>query len=119
MAIFVLKRSVSECKMCVVIYSTSLSEPCLILRRTEQDKIKTVYWYTSYSCLVLIEFEFSRHNFEKFSNIKFHENPFSRSRDVTGGRTDMTKLIVAFRNFAKAPQNDVRFFAADICKLKV
>ena len=24
----------------------------------------------------------------------------------TGGRTDMTKLIVAFRNFANAPKND-------------
>jgi hypothetical protein len=25
-----------------------------------------------------------------------------------GGQTDMTKLIVAFRNFAKAPKNSVR-----------
>ena len=44
--------------------------------------------------------------FAKYSNIKFHENPSSESRffffhaDV---RTDMTKLIVAFRNFFKAP----------------
>ena len=34
-------------------------------------------------------------------------------------RTDMMQLIVAFRNFAKALQNGVRFFAADICKLTV
>jgi len=35
----------------------------------------------------------------------FHENPFSESRVVPCGRTDMTKLIDPFRNFAKAPTN--------------
>jgi hypothetical protein len=53
--------------------------------------------------------EFSRQFFEKYSNIKFHENPSSGSRAVAcgqrGGRTDMTKQIVAFRNFANAPKN--------------
>jgi hypothetical protein len=42
-------------------------------------------------------------------NIKLHENPSSRSRFVpcgeTDGRKNMTKLTVAFRNFAKAPKN--------------
>ena len=41
--------------------------------------------------------------------MKFHENPFDGSRVVPcgrmDGRTDITKLIVAFRNFAKAPKN--------------
>jgi hypothetical protein len=42
--------------------------------------------------------------------MKFHENPFSGSRVPCGrtdGRTDtdMTKLIVAFRNIASTPQN--------------
>jgi hypothetical protein len=32
--------------------------------------------------------EFSRQIFEKYSNIKFHENPSSGSRAVTCGRTD-------------------------------
>ena len=49
--------------------------------------------------------EFSRQIFEKPSNIKFHENQSSESRDVPCGRTDMTKLIVAFRNFTNAPKN--------------
>ena len=49
--------------------------------------------------------EFSWQIFEKYSNIKFHENPSSGSRVVLYGRTDITKLIVAFRNFAKAPKN--------------
>ena len=40
--------------------------------------------------------EFSRQIFVKSTNIKFHENPSSGSRVVPYGRTDMTKLIVAF-----------------------
>jgi len=47
--------------------------------------------------------EFSRKIFDKSSNIKFHENPSSGSRVVPRRQTDMTKLIVVFRNFANAP----------------
>jgi hypothetical protein len=62
-----------------------------------------------YSCPTLTKFEFSRQFFEKFSNIKFHENlsrwirvvPYGR----TEGRADMTKLIVACRNFSIPPKN--------------
>jgi urease accessory protein UreF len=50
-----------------------------------------------------------RHIFEKYTYIKFDENVSSGSRVVpcgqTDGRTDMTKLRVAFRNSAKAPKN--------------
>jgi len=51
--------------------------------------------------------EFSRQIFEKYSKIKFHENPTNGSRvgSFGGGRTDMSKLIVAFRNFVNAPKN--------------
>jgi len=44
--------------------------------------------------------KFSRQIFEKYSSIKFHENPSSNSRVVPCRRTNMTKLIVFFRNFA-------------------
>jgi hypothetical protein len=46
------------------------------------------------------------HTFEKYSNIKFHENPSSGSRVVPCERrqTDMTKLTVALGNFGKAPK---------------
>jgi len=57
---------------------------------------------TRYSCQILIKLEFSRHISEKYSNIKFHENPSSGSRSVPCGQTDMTKRTVAFRNFANA-----------------
>ena len=43
-----------------------------------------------------------RQMFEKYSNVKFNENPTSRSRVVPCGQTDMTKLIVALCNFANA-----------------
>jgi hypothetical protein len=35
-----------------------------------------------YSCHVLMKLEFSRQNFEKYSNIKFHKNPSSGNRVV-------------------------------------
>jgi hypothetical protein len=37
--------------------------------------------------------------FEKYSNIKFHEDTCGGRRFVPCRRTDMQKLIVAFRNF--------------------
>ena len=39
---------------------------------------------------------------KKSTNFKFHENPFSGSRVVPRGQTDMTTPAVAFRNFANA-----------------
>jgi len=48
-----------------------------------------------------MKFEFFRQIFKKkFSIIKLHTNASSFSRVVPCGRTDITKLIVAFRNFA-------------------
>ena len=56
----------------------------------------------------------SRQILEKCSNIKFREYPTSESRVVpyrqkdglTDGQTDMTKLIVVFRIFAKAHRQE-------------
>jgi len=52
-----------------------------------------------------MKLEFSRKLFKKYWNIQFNENLFSGTRIVLCGRTDMTKLIVAFRHFANAPKN--------------
>jgi hypothetical protein len=58
-----------------------------------------------------MELEFSRQIFEKYSNFQFHEYSCSGSRVVPcgerDGRSDMTKLIAAFRNFANAPKNSI------------
>ena len=61
-----------------------------------------------------MKLEFSRQIFAKCSNIKFRENPFSECRVVLWGRTDrqtdMTKLIVTFRNFTNAPNKFMLLF---------
>ena len=49
--------------------------------------------------------EYLQKIFEKFSNIKFYENPSSKSRVVPCGQTDM-KLVVVFCNFAKVPKKE-------------
>jgi hypothetical protein len=49
-----------------------------------------------------MKLDFFRDIFKNPSNIKFHENPSSDILAVSCGETDMTKLIVASRNFAKA-----------------
>ena len=54
---------------------------------------------------ILMKLEFYCQIFVKSSHTKFYENPSSGSRVVPRGRTDMTKLIVTFRNFANAPKN--------------
>jgi hypothetical protein len=55
--------------------------------------------------------EFSGQTFEKYSYIKFHENPSSCSKVIPFGRmsrrTDMMMLTVAFRNFANAPKKSL------------
>jgi hypothetical protein len=67
-----------------------------------------------------MELEFSRQIFEKYSNVKFNKNPTSGSRvfpcGQMDGRTNMTKLIVAFRNFATAPINMLMSLKVLVCQ---
>jgi len=52
-----------------------------------------------------MELEFSGQIFEVYWNVKFHEDPLSESRTFhLDGRTDMSKLMVAFRSFGAAPK---------------
>ena len=60
---------------------------------------------THYSCQILIKLKFSWQIFEKYSNIKFHENPPSGSRVVLCGQMDTMKLRVTFRNSANTPKH--------------
>ena len=58
---------------------------------------------------ILIRLEFSPTDLKKkYSNIKCRENPPRGSRVVAcglRGRTHLSKLVVAFRNFANVPKN--------------
>jgi hypothetical protein len=58
-------------------------------------------------------------DFRKNSNVKFHQNPLSAIRVVPCGQTDMTKLIVAFRNFANVPKNVTALHYSDCSRQKV
>jgi hypothetical protein len=66
-----------------------------------------VFMYsTRYSSGILNKLEFSGLVFEKYSNIKLHENASSVSRVVRRTDADMTKLTVAFRNFTILPKEE-------------
>jgi hypothetical protein len=59
--------------------------------------------------------EFSLKIFEKYSNVEFHKKILLSGNRVvlcgqTGEQTGMTKLTVAFRHFAKAPNNGQNIF---------
>ena len=101
----IFEKKVIEYKWYVLNISTTFDRTFLIIRRTERDMIENVYWSLWKYPLFLFEFNeswiFSQF-FEKYPNIKFQENPSSRHAD--GQTTDMTKLTVAFRNFANAPK---------------
>ena len=81
--------------MYVLIFSTTLVRIFLIVEGTVTN---TLMKSTLYSWQSLRKYEFCRQIFEKSSNIKFHENPYSGS-----GQTDLTKLVDTFHNFSKVP----------------
>ena len=84
--------------MCVLIFSTTFVWNISHLRRTERDMIKEMniglHLKYPYFCEIEMKMKFSRHIFEEYSNIKFHESPSSASGAVsclqTDGRKEMT-----------------------------
>jgi hypothetical protein len=62
------------------------------------------------SCRILMTTEFSENIFKKCSKLKFHENLCSTSQAVPTGWMDRYDvLIVAFWNFGKVPQEEIKF----------
>jgi hypothetical protein len=100
-------------KMCVWIPSTILFETFFILRRIGRDIFKNVYWCSCIVYIILLS-DFNESwifstDFQKLFKYKiswkyFHCQPSCSMR--TDGRKDMTKLIVAFCHFSKAPKKE-------------
>jgi len=91
---------------CVFWFSLPLlSETFLIVRRTERYIIINVHRPSCKVILILDRFwwktAFSPHIIEKRSNTKFHKNSSGGCRVVPCGQTEMAKLRVALRNYAK------------------
>jgi hypothetical protein len=105
------RGKVIEHKMCVLIFCTTLVWRIFILGRIQRDIVINVHRSACKVPLLLSDFNETSNvytNFQKkYSNIKFHKNPFSGSRVVPCGQTDMTKLIVAFRKSANFPKNKI------------
>jgi hypothetical protein len=70
---------------------------------TYDQKCMLVFmWSSRYSCQISIKLDFSRQIFEKCSNTKFHENPYSWSRVVPCAQTWRRFLLFAVSR--KAPR---------------
>jgi len=85
------------------------SETFLIQRRNEQDMIHKIYIGLRVKCLILSSDFNETWIFSIFSkntqiSIFMQIRPVGAELFHADGRTGMTKLIAAFRNFAKAPK---------------
>ena len=104
-------ENVAKRKMCVVIFSTNTSETFFVLSRTERDMVKHINKSSCKVPVIHVRFSWNFNFLESFSSNALISNlikSYSGSRVVpcgrTDGRTDMTKLIVAFPNFENVPQ---------------
>ena len=97
-------------KQNVFLFSLRLSsEAFLFLKRTDWNMIKYEYWSSRkvprYSCQNLMKL--SQQSFERYSSIKFHENPSSgMSCSMRTEGTDTMKTRLAFRNFVKSSKHE-------------
>ena len=95
------REKIIEHKMYVLVFSTTF-----VWRISHSEKNSARSYHKCILFQILMKLEFSRRIFEKYCNIKFHENPSSGSRVVPHGRTDRhDEANRLFRNFANASKN--------------
>jgi len=116
------ERKLKEPKMCVLIFSKMFAT-FFILRRNEWDIIINAYLS---SCKVpiihyiLMKLQFSQHIKKKNKSqiswkfIQWEPSCFMWMH----GQTDMTKLIVTFHNFAKAPKRNMWYSCIHILYIR-
>ena len=92
--------------MCLI-FAQVLTETLLILSRMQRGTVINVHW-SSCKVPILMELEFHPLIFEKFSVVKFNENPSNGTEFFCDHvLTYMTKLIVAFRNFTNVLKDEI------------
>ena len=97
------KKKITGHEMGVLIFSTML-ETVLNLRRTERDKIINVYRSSCKVPVILRILSIDFRNIPNYQN-SWKSIQWEPSCSMwTDGRTDMTKLVVAYRNCAHAPK---------------
>ena len=103
------RKKVMEHKMCGLLFCTTFVWHISHSKKNKQDMIINVHRSSCKVLVILVGFEWNFNFLDRFS--KKYLNIKSRANPSIGGsncsmRTDMTKLIVAFRNFANAPRNE-------------
>ena len=112
--VWILRADVSEHYVCLYNHLPMKMELSVPKRRHTKLRRRGITQKKAYKR----KLEFPQQFIEKYSNIKFYENPSSGSLVVqcekADGRTDMTKLRVAFRNFVNASKSLNSFSTMDL-----
>jgi len=104
--------------MCVFISRTSFYETFLVIRRNERNAIKNVHWSSCKIHVIFIRFHCNIIFLTYFLNITKQISRKIRKVEAdvlhageANGRTVLTKLTVALRNFANVPTNGTSYRA--------
>jgi len=113
-------KKVIEYKLCVLIFSTTFVWNTSHSKKNSGRCYHKMYTGPHVKCSLFLSdfnetwiFSIDPPPPKKNSNTSFHENSFSGSPVVP--RTNMTKLIDAFRNFGKAPTNLIWYITETRC----
>jgi hypothetical protein len=104
-------KTVMEHKICVLIICTILSETFLVVRRTDRDIIKNVYWSSCKVPVVIVRFERNLKFINRFSKNTEMSNFLKISPSGTEllfaeGQTDRHDVVNSrILQFANAPQH--------------